>query len=78
MYFSIVSEHDSNIGEGPPNIPSEEYQEEKSESEGDISERFIEIRGHGEMLGYEHITIFESLGVRIFGFVILSEAIRSP
>lgn len=23
VYFSIVSEHDSNIGEGPPDIPSE-------------------------------------------------------
>ena len=31
VYFSIVSEHDSNIGEGPPEISPEDCEEDKSE-----------------------------------------------
>lgn len=52
MYIPIVSEHDLDICEGPPEISSEHHEEEKYEDEVSVREWFSEIGEHGR---YENI-----------------------
>ena len=46
MYFPIVSEHDLYICEGPPEITSEENEEDEYEAEVSVREWFQEVGEH--------------------------------
>ena len=65
MYFSIVSEHDLDICEGPPEISSEHHEEEKYEDEVSVREWFSEIGEHGEMFECWNLGVLEGTKVRI-------------
>ncbi len=46
MNGSIIPEHDTDICEGPPEIPSEDHEEEKCEYEVYVSEWSEEVGEH--------------------------------